>query len=121
MKTNFFYLAVAIATTSLFCYSESAGAQAIIVEEDVSVTEVVPTKPRYYSDSHKNNWFISIGAGGQTFLTEHVGDNRNPKYGLLNIHWLWTSLSVNGSARIWDSDYLQWEVLYIPIGRLPKE
>ena len=43
MKTNFFYLAVAIATTSLFCYSESAGAQAIIVEEDVSVTEVVPT------------------------------------------------------------------------------
>ena len=111
MKTNFFYLAVAIATTSLFCYSESAGAQAIIVEEDVSVTEVVPTKPRYYSDSHKNNWFISIGAGGQTFLTEHVGD----------IHWLWTSLSVNGSARIWDSDYLQWEVLYIPIGRLPKE
>ena len=35
MKTNFFYLAVAIATTSLFCYSESAGAQAIIVEEDV--------------------------------------------------------------------------------------
>ena len=74
MKTNFFYLAVAIATTSLFCYSESAGAQAIIVEEDVSVTEVVPTKPRYYSDSHKNNWFISIGAGGQTFLTEHVGE-----------------------------------------------
>ena len=74
MKTNFFYLAVVIATTSLFCYSESAGAQAIIVEEDVSVTEVVPTKPRYYSDSHKNNWFISIGAGGQTFLTEHVGD-----------------------------------------------
>lgn len=68
MKTNFFYLAVAIATTSLFCYSESAGAQAIIVEEDVSVTEVVPTKPRYYSDSHKNNWFISIGAGGQTFF-----------------------------------------------------
>lgn len=74
MKTNFFYLAVAIATTSLFCYSESAEAQAIIVEEDVSVTEVIPTKPRYYSDSHKNNWFISIGAGGQTFLTEHVGD-----------------------------------------------
>ena len=105
MKTNFFYLAVAIATTSLFCYSESAGAQAIIVEEDVSVTEVVPTKPRYYSDSHKNNWFISIGAGGQTFLTEHVGDAQ----------------SVNGSARIWDSDYLRWEVLYIPIGRLPKE
>ena len=55
MKTNFFYLAVAIATTSLFCYSESAEAQAIIVEEDVSVTEVIPTKPRYYSDSHKNN------------------------------------------------------------------
>ena len=53
MKTNFFYLAVAIATTSLFCYSESAEAQAIIVEEDVSVTEVIPTKPRYYSDSHK--------------------------------------------------------------------
>ena len=109
MKTNFFYLAVAIATTSLFCYSESAGAQAIIVEEDVSVTEVVPTKPRYYSDSHKNNWFISIGAGGQTFLTEHVGDAQ------------WTLLSVNGSARIWDSGYLRWEVLYIPIGRLPKE
>lgn len=113
MKTNFFYLAVAIATTSLFCYSESAGAQAIIVEEDVSVTEVVPTKPRYYSDSHKNNWFISIGAGGQTFLTEHVGD---AQYTLAMDFAIgkWT-------ARIWDSGYLRWEVLYIPIGRLPKE
>lgn len=74
MKTSFFYLSVAIATSSLFCYAESAGAQAIIVEEDVSVTEVLPGKPRYYSDSHKNNWFISVGAGGQTFLTEHTGN-----------------------------------------------
>ena len=41
MKTNFFYLAVAIATTSLFCYSESAEAQAIIVEEDVSVLSLI--------------------------------------------------------------------------------
>ena len=111
MKTNFFYLAVAIATTSLFCYSESAGAQAIIVEEDVSVTEVVPTKPRYYSDSHKNNWFISIGAGGQTFLTEHVGDAQY-------------TLAMDFAIGKWISPYsgyLRWEVLYIPIGRLPKE
>ena len=56
MKTKFFFLAVAAATTSLCGYVESASAQAIIVEEDVSVTEVLPGKPRYYSDSHKNNW-----------------------------------------------------------------
>ena len=74
MRTKFVFSAVALATTSLFCYTEPAKAQAIIVEEDISVTEVLPGKPRYYSDSHKNNWFISLGAGGQTFFTEHVGD-----------------------------------------------
>ena len=102
MKTNFFYLAVAIATTSLFCYSESAGAQAIIVEEDVSVTEVVPTKPRYYSDSHKNNWFISIGAGGQTFLTEHVGDAQY-------------TLAMDFAIGKWISPYLGFRLSAMPI------
>ena len=93
MKTKFFFLAVAAATTSLCGYVESASAQAIIVEEDVSVTEVLPGKPRYYSDSHKNNWFISLGAGGQTFLTEHTGDAQY-------------TLAMNFAVGKWISPYL---------------
>ncbi len=72
MKANFFYLTAAIATISLFCYPSEANAQGIVVEE-VSVTEVDAGKVRYYSESNKNNWFISLGAGGQTFFTEHKG------------------------------------------------
>lgn len=93
MKTKFFFLAVAAATTSLCGYVEPASAQALIVEEDVSVTEVLPGKPRYYSDSHKNNWFISLGAGGQTFLTEHMGDAQY-------------TLAMNFAVGKWISPYL---------------
>ena len=33
MKTNFFYLAVAIATTSLFCYSESQELKRLLLKK----------------------------------------------------------------------------------------
>ncbi len=62
-------------TISLFCDSGRAVAQSVLVEE-VSITEAIPGKPQYYSDSNKNNWFMSLGAGGQTFFTEHMGDQQ---------------------------------------------
>ncbi len=75
MKANFFYLTAAIANISLFCYPNEASAQAFVVEE-VSIAEELPGKVHYYSESNKNNWFISIGAGGQTFFTEHQGKQK---------------------------------------------
>ncbi len=75
MKANFFYLTVAVAAISLFCYPNRANAQTYMVEE-VSMTEVPAGKVHYYSESNKNNWFMSIAAGGQTFFTEHQGDQQ---------------------------------------------
>ncbi len=75
MNANFFYLTAAMAIISLFCYPNGANAQAFVVEE-VSVLKELPGKVHYYSESNKNNWFMSLGAGGQTFFTEHQGKQR---------------------------------------------
>lgn len=46
-------------------------AQAQVVVEEVTVAEIIPTKPRYYTESNLDNWYLSIGAGTQTYLTEN--------------------------------------------------
>lgn len=42
-----------------------------VVEEQVTVAELVPGKSHYYAESNLDNWYLSIGAGGQTLLNEH--------------------------------------------------
>lgn len=72
MKTRLLFCSGMLATI-FFCCPGSAFAQDVVVEE-VDVVEYVPGKVRYYSDSFKNNWYVSAGAGAQTFLSERSGN-----------------------------------------------
>ena len=72
MRTkHFFYLC------SMLCLAFGAitNVSAQVVVEEVTVAEFVPAKPRYYSESNLDNWYLSLGAGTQTFLTEHKGSD----------------------------------------------
>ena len=55
--------------------SAVATASAQIVVEEVTVAEYVPGKTYYYEKSNLDNWYLSVGAGTQTFLTENEGSN----------------------------------------------
>lgn len=77
MKTKqFFYLCSILC---LVCCATHA-AQAQVVVEEVSVAEVVSGRPRYYAESNLDNWYLSVGAGTQTYLTEH--DNSDAHFTL---------------------------------------
>ena len=68
MRTKqFFYLCGILC---LVCCA-TLDAKAQVVVEEVTVAEVVSGKPHYYSESNLDNWYLSIGAGTQTYLTEH--------------------------------------------------
>lgn len=77
MKTKqFFYLCSILC---LVCCATGV-AHAQVVVEEVAVAEVVSGKPHYYAESNLDNWYLSIGAGGQTYLTEY--NNSNAHYTL---------------------------------------
>ena len=73
MKKKHFLYPLALATALIFTCSGTGHAQVTVVEEDVTVTDYVPGKVAYYENTFKDNWFISLGAGAQTFFTEHKG------------------------------------------------
>ena len=79
MKTKHVLYSFALAAIASFAFVESGSAQVTVVEEEVTVTELIPGKPYYYAPKVGNNWYLSLGAGAQTFLTEHKGD---PSYTL---------------------------------------
>lgn len=97
MRTKQFFYLGGLACVAL-CASPSATAQ-VLVEEQVAVAELVPGKVRYYSESNLNNWYLSLGAGTQTFFTEHVGD---PQFTLaMNLavgKWITPTMGVRMSA-----------------------
>lgn len=97
MRTKQFFYLGGLACVAL-CSSPSATAQ-LLVEEQVAVAELVPGKVRYYSESNLNNWYLSLGAGTQTFFTEHVGD---PQFTLaMNLavgKWITPTMGVRMSA-----------------------
>ena len=70
------YRVAAVAVVALLASQPAAEAQVMVQEE---VVEWLPGKPRYYAESALDNWYISAGAGTQTFFTEHEGD---PKFTL---------------------------------------
>ena len=79
MKTKHVLYSFALAAIASFAFVETGSAQVTVVEEEVTVTELIPGKPYYYAPKVGNNWYLSLGAGAQTFLTEHKGD---PSYTL---------------------------------------
>ena len=77
MKTKQFFYYCSI--LCLVCCATFA-AQAQVVVEEVTVAELIPGKPHYYAESNLDNWYLSIGAGTQTYLTEN--DNSNAPFTL---------------------------------------
>ena len=71
------YRVAAMAVVALLASQPAAKAQVMVEEEEV--VEWVPGKAHYYAESALDNWYISAGAGTQTFFTEHEGD---PKFTL---------------------------------------
>ncbi len=71
MRTKqFIYLSSIVSL--MLCASVSSSAQ-YVVEERVTVAEIPTGKVHYYEESNLDNWYLTIGAGTQTFLTENVG------------------------------------------------
>ena len=66
------YRVAAMAVVALLASQPAAKAQVMVEEEEV--VEWVPGKAHYYAESALDNWYISAGAGTQTFFTEHEGD-----------------------------------------------
>lgn len=70
MKTKHcIYLCGIVATAMVF--TPKASAQMVV--EEVTVAEYVPGKVYYYEESNLDNWYMSVGAGTQTFITEDKG------------------------------------------------
>lgn len=85
MKTKPFLCTTMLAAASLFVFSQESAAQSnVTVIETVSVEEL-PGKVHFYSERFGDNMYISLGAGAQTFFTDHwnTGDNAgNSKFTL---------------------------------------
>lgn len=60
------YRVAAMAVVALLASQPAAKAQVMVEEEEV--VEWVPGKAHYYAESALDNWYISAGAGTQTFL-----------------------------------------------------
>ena len=73
MRTKQFFYLCGIVT--LACSSALSASAQYVVEEQVTVAELVPGKVHYYADSNLDNWYLSLGAGTQTFLSEHSGSD----------------------------------------------
>lgn len=75
MKTKHFLYTMMLAVVPMFSHVETASAQGedVAVYEEVSVSDVVNAKPKYYAEKFGDNMYLSIGAGAQTLLAEHLG------------------------------------------------
>lgn len=74
MKTKHVLYSMALALVASWAFVESGAAQVAVVAEEVTVAEMLPGKTHYYANKVGDNWYISLGAGAQTFLTEHKGN-----------------------------------------------
>lgn len=100
MKTKHFLYAMMFTLGPTFAFVDSASAQEeIAVYEEMTITEVIPVKPRYYAERFGNNMYLSIGAGAQTLLAEH--DNKARYTLAMNLalgKWLTPSVGLRLSA-----------------------
>lgn len=72
MRTKQFFYLCGIAGVAL---GTALNLSAQVVVEEIAIAEYVPGKVHYYAESNLDNWYLSIGAGTQTFLTEHNGSD----------------------------------------------
>ncbi len=99
MKTKPFLCTTMLAAASLFVFSQESAAQSDgAVIETISVEEL-PENAHFYSERFGDNMYISLGAGTQTFFTDHwnTGDNSgNSKF----------TLAMNFAVGKWFTPYI---------------
>ncbi|MBQ7822657.1 MAG: OmpA family protein [Bacteroidaceae bacterium] len=100
MKTRPFLCTTMLAAASLFVFSQKSTAQSdgVAVIETISVEEL-PGNAHFYSERFGDNMYISLGAGTQTFFTDHwnTGDNSgNSKF----------TLAMNFAVGKWFTPYI---------------
>lgn len=100
MKTRPFLCTTMLAAASLFVFSQESTAQSdgVAVIETISVEEL-PGNAHFYSERFGDNMYISLGAGTQTFFTDHwnTGDNSgNSKF----------TLAMNFAVGKWFTPYI---------------
>lgn len=62
------------AVFAVFAANKTKAQNEIYSEEEIMIVDFVPSgKTYYYSPAFRDNWFMSVGAGTQTFLAEHKG------------------------------------------------
>lgn len=101
MKAN--WITIVAACGGFFMASSQAQAQGevVVVEEDVTVTEVVPCKDHYYS-SWRDNWFIQLGAGINSPFVENTTPDGEMRHSLTPAY--------NVGFGHWFSPYLGWRL-----------
>ncbi len=86
----------------LFATSQAqAQDEVVVVEQDVTVSEVVPCQDNY-SSSWRDNWFIQIGAGINSPFVENYEPNGKEKHHLTPAY--------NLGFGHWFSPYLAWRL-----------
>ena len=91
----------AVASMMLTAVNVNAQDAVVVEEESVVMTEEIPCKTHYYTDSH-DNWFIQLGAGINAPLFDRCHDTRDPK-----THF---TAAYNVGFGRWFSPYLGWRL-----------
>lgn len=62
------------AVSAIFAANKTNAQNEAVLEEEIMVVDFVPSgRTYYYSPYFRDNWFMSVGAGTQTLLSEHKG------------------------------------------------
>lgn len=111
MRTKRFFYFCSIAGM-LLTASLPASAQ-YLVEEQVTVAEMVPGKVYYYEERNLDNWYLTLGAGTQMLVAEQAGSD--PHFTLamnlavgkwINPFWGMRMSAMAGSLHFdWDNNY----------------
>lgn len=111
MRTKQFFYLCSIACLMLGT-TEVASAQ-YVVEESIAVAEIPTGKVHYYEESNLDNWYLSIGAGAQTYLSENKGSDAKFTWSMnaavgkwITPYWGMRMSSMSGELRFnWDKNH----------------
>ncbi len=101
MKTTWISIITVCGGMLLATSEANAQDNVVVVEEDVTVTEVMPCKDHYYSN-WRDNWFIQLGAGINSPFVENYEPDGSEKHHITPAY--------NLGFGHWFSPYLGWRL-----------
>lgn len=101
MKTTWISIMTVCGGMLLATPEANAQDNVVVVEEDVTVTEVMPCKDHYYSN-WRDNWFIQLGAGINSPFVENYEPDGSEKHHITPAY--------NLGFGHWFSPYLGWRL-----------